>query len=110
MITWFKKLLGIVRRYDADFQGLRTSIAEARQFIQDRTSIHADVSPYRGYNQIIVVGRYKRNDYVEVFDVQDQDFSGLIDMLREMQKYGQVRRVDGPVGPFRTTIESELNR
>jgi len=111
MVKWFKKLLRIVKNYDADnvlaYTKTDTKLRELRaslhariktneQFIRERTDVSADIHCREGaHNTIIVVGRYRNRDYVEVFSVQD-DLSGFISQLRDMQRYATIRHVDAP--------------
>ena len=95
MFKLVKKLLAIVRNYDNDLKLAHKRIADLEKVIQDRTNVCLDVG-FRGANHVIVVGRYKDKDFIQCYDVKESEFSGLIDRLREMNKYGRVARVDAP--------------
>lgn len=68
---------------------------EAVNFIKDRTEVNADIN-VRGRcpNTLIVIGRYKGRDHVEIFDVENME--ALVDQLRRMQKYHHRKIIDGP--------------
>jgi len=139
MITWFKTLFKIVRKYDSMIEHLKNvnslqskinidhsnrlnevhdavHIAErARQdatqavnYIKERTEVSADINMRRNCpNTIIVVGRYKNRDYVEVFDVDDMDH--MVNDLRRMQKFHHRKVVDGPP-QFKAFVDAEMDR
>lgn len=105
MIKWFKKLkeivachkqiLKIVGSYDRDHKWFISRITQAENMIRERTDISADVHMMnRNPNQIIVTGRYRNRDYVQVFTLQDNDLRSLIEQLREMERFGVVSKID----------------
>lgn len=74
------------------------SIADAVSFIKKATTVSADISPMaRDPSMVIVVGRYRNNDYVKVFEVGG-DFSRLVDQLRDMERHCGRGRYDKPIG------------
>ena len=98
MINWIQnlkeivashsKLDHIVKSYQTDIRVLNNRMKEATDLIKDRTDISADVHLHgHNRNQIIVTGRYRSHDYVQVFTVADNELKTLIDTLREMQRY-----------------------
>lgn len=100
MIKWIKKLFQIVREYDRDNKQtngridiVRRSMAQAKGYIKERTDLHIDLRR-KAPSQIIMVGRYKNHDYVKVFNVQEEDLSDLIGIVRQMEQYGTTRSVD----------------
>ena len=115
LINWFKKLKHIVDTYDQDMEYAHARISHAKdvanesvQIIKERTTINADISPSaRDPSQIITIGRYKGRDYVQVFSIHGDDFEGLIHRLRDMERYGTVRRIDAPYG-FEMVLDQEL--
>ena len=73
-------------------------IADAVSFIKKATTVSADISPMaRDPSMVIVVGRYRNNDYVKVFEVGG-DFSRLVDQLRDMERHCGRGRYDKPIG------------
>jgi len=105
-VNWFKKLFYIVKNYDMDMLEIDDDISMCKsevrngvKLIKDRTNIHVNAPHYRGSpTQVITIGRYRKRDYVQVFSVyNDGDFQGLIDQLREMERYGNVGRSDCPI-------------
>jgi hypothetical protein len=115
MIRWFRKLREIVRNYDTDRNAIHLKICqtekraiEAENVIRSRTDIHADIH-YKSDNQIIVVGRYRNRDYVQVFHVAPDDFCAMIEKFRDMERYGYMARVDAPP-QMKVVFENELGR
>jgi len=83
---------------------------ETRQFIKDKTEVNADIHMQsKPGSTIIVCGRYRNRDYVEVFTVPNDDFVGLIEQLKQMQKYARCRRIDAPFS-MKAFIDTELGR
>ena len=73
-------------------------ITDAVSFIKNATTLSADISPMaRDPSMVIVVGRYRNNDYVKVFEVGG-DFSRLVDQLRDMERHCGRGRYDKPIG------------
>lgn len=98
LITRSQEVLDLLDSYDADHQRFSRRIREATKLIKARTEIHTDISYTRGGpNTIIICGRYRKRDYIEMFSIYDQHMDHLIRMLREMQRYGEVRHVDAPI-------------
>lgn len=107
MFSWIKKLKRIVAGYDENLRCAHARILELEQLVKDRTNIAVDVG-FRSANHVIVIGRYKNADYVQTYQIDTPEMSGLIDQLREMQKYGEVRRVDAPPS-FRAVFKRDLS-
>lgn len=122
MIKLFKKIKRIIDTFDDRLQTLHSEInhvsmtsegarnyaKESRDYIKSKTEVAADVHLMgQDRSQIIVVGRYNKRDYVEVFSVPDNELRTLIEQLREMQEYGVVRRLDTPP-TMRSFIDNEL--
>ncbi|MBK9309165.1 MAG: hypothetical protein IPN12_00190 [Rhodocyclaceae bacterium] len=105
MLKWLKKLKAIVAGYDADLRNAHARIAELEKLVRDRTNIAIDVE-FKSASHVIVVGRYKNADYVQTYALDTPDFSALIDRLRDMQRYGQVQRIDAPP-IFRAAFERD---
>lgn len=87
---------------------LNKEAKEILERVRSVTTIDADLTYLRGQpNTIIVTGRYQNRAYVNVFDIQDGDFEGLIKTLKDMQQMGRVRHIDAPP-IFRAVIERDL--
>ncbi len=95
MMNWLKKLKAIVSGYEADLRTAHARIAALENLVKDHTNIAIDVG-FSGANHVIVVGRYKNADYVQTYNIHTDDFSAFVDQLRNMERYGKVRRVDAP--------------
>ena len=115
MIKWFKKLRRIVRDFDGELSVIKTAnsstrrhVDEAVKVIKERTDITTDLHlTDHAPNQIIVTGRYRNRDYVQVFTLADNELKTLVEQLREMQRYGVVSKIDGPYG-LKAVVEKEL--
>lgn len=114
MINWIKKLFRIVRDFDSRLANserqLLARIREAEAFIRERTDVSVDCSfSARDVNSIIVLGRYRGVDYVQTFQVPGGDFEHVVQMLRDMSRYHNVRYVDAPQ-PMSAVIKRDLMR
>ncbi len=114
-ILWFKKLFLIVKDYDSDMikaydmiRACELKVSDGVNIIKERTDIHADIHlGNRNESQVIMVGRYNGRDYIQTFNLNDDDFGEIISRLRGMEKYGVVRRVDAVPG-LKACIEQDL--
>lgn len=76
-------------------------INKALKQISDQTTISADISPHSGdLNIVMVSGRYKNNDYVELISIpRDKDFQDVVFILKDLKKRNfATTRIDAPVG------------
>jgi len=113
IINWFKNLFYVVKDYhihklvfntniddlNKRMAWLETQTSHAVNIIKERTEISADIrlrGPNR--NQIIIIGRYKKRDYVEVFTTTDKQLDQLIPHLKHLEKFGVIEKVDAPTG------------
>lgn len=86
---------------------IRAEIEELGNVLRERTDASFDV----GFNKtcrIVLTGRYRNNDYVEVVDVDASDFSELVGIVRRMNKYSKVRFIDAPINLRRVNIRNLL--
>lgn len=95
MLKWLKKLIAIVAGYDADIRNAHARIADLERLVRDRTNIAVDVG-FKSASHVIVVGRYKNADYVQTYTLDTPDLASLIGQLKQMERCGVVRRLDGP--------------
>jgi len=118
MIKWFKTLFRIVRDYDAvqndtnnafvkAFRQIDGAITDssmavdraiaAEQVIRERTDVSVDAH-YRSPapSTVIVAGRYRNQDYVQVYGFDHDDFEYLVRHLKDMERHAAIRRIDGP--------------
>lgn len=121
LIEWFQELKYIVRNYASDIAkkdqqilDLRKQLAAAsqkadrtNQLLRDRTDMGVDISYSRKEDSwVILVGRFKGQDYVQTFSMNSENFDGMIQICREMQKTAVLRRCDAPP-IFRSVLERE---
>lgn len=114
IIEWFKNLFYLIRHVKTINSNLKKyynrveycldEIERTNKVIRDRTDYHVDMSMV-GYDPHIVVtiGKYKKNDYIRIHSIyNDKHFDQLIEYLKEMEKYGEIGRVEQPykVGIF----------
>ena len=108
IIQWFKnlhflivnvrKIYSELREYNDKVNFCLSEIRETNKVIKDRTNYHVDMSMV-GYDPhiVITIGKYKKNDYIRIHSIyNDKRFEELIDYLREMEKYGDLGRVEQP--------------
>ena len=94
-----KKLYGdikdIVGVYHRDQSWFMERLVQAENIIKDRTDIHVDINTHSPTpNTIIVIGKYKSGDYIQTYNVRNDDMTHLITILKDMERYGTVRTVD----------------
>lgn len=121
MIKFIKKLRYIVANFDSlmDEAQRTASLAStyarqadtrsraAQAMIKERTEVSASLScTAHGRNSIIVIGRYKKADYVQTYSVDSRDFESLIQQLRSMDRYGTVNKLEA-VPELRAIISKE---
>lgn len=106
MFSWFKKLFRIVANYDSDAARIHNALSthqyqlrHATDLIKAHTNIAVDVG-FHDAHHVIVVGRYRGQDYVNSFSIKESNFGHLIQQLKEMERYGTVRRMTSLLGLF----------
>jgi len=105
MINWVKTLFRVVRNYEHNNTVLlrEVNVALARAaaletILKERTDIHVEAPYFRGsQGTVIVCGQYRGQDFVDVFQTVPQDFTTVVDMLKQMSRYAKIRTVDAPV-------------
>ena len=107
MFSWLKSLQYVVKNYSVDLFKLKNRLdmlevyvanQQARiqtleHLIREHTNIAVDVG-FRDGHHVIVVGHLKGADYVQTFAVQEQDIAQLVGILKDMERYGKVVRID----------------
>ena len=100
LIQWFKALNSLVKNQSGINASLsrgidanNRAIDAAEKYIKDRTETHMDVNVH-GACQFVTIGRYKGNDYVEIFHVSPNSFTELVDHLRRTSRRTKCGRVD----------------
>jgi hypothetical protein len=63
--------------------------------VRERTNIAVDVN-FKSANHVIVIGRYRNSDYVQTYSIPEKDLFNIIAELKEMEKYGNAKRIDAP--------------
>lgn len=118
MISWIKNLFRIVREYDGNFnrvvqfvEATRKEVDNATHYIKKATKIHVDIAatPAKLETTVILCGRYRGKDHVQVFSLRPGDMPNLIDQLKHMQRAGEVVTIDAMHG-LDATIKRELKR
>lgn len=99
---FFKSLIYIVNNYEKqhllttyNIHALSDQIEGCEKIIKDRTNLNVDIG-FKGANHVIVVGRYKGQDYIQTYDIRNTDLGEFIHILKRMEQYGEVARVDSP--------------
>lgn len=107
MIAWVKKLLWVVRNFEAVKATADKALAQAKhaeqaaddvvRLVHDRTTVHMDLSP-GGHdpNVVILVGRYRGHDFVQVYSFHARDFEAMVEQMRAGARQGHIGRVDAP--------------
>lgn len=83
---------------------------EAVKIIRDRTRVSADIDAYspKDYpNYVVLCGRYGNFDYVQTVTLSSKDFRFIVNQLKEMRKYADIKFVDVPPN-LKHVVDSEL--
>lgn len=109
MFEWLKRLKRIVDRYDRDRATLNDRLSRVESRLRDQTTVAADVG-YRQSNYVILVGRYRNNDYVQTFELKPEDFNSVVNALVHLHRTeGSVRVLDAPP-VLRAVFNREVGR
>lgn len=91
-----KEIWNLPQKYNAVLQSnsdIRSHFNSLNTKINELTTVHADVH-MKGESQIIVIGRFKSNDYVRAFTVREESLIGLIELLKNEEHGAKVGRFD----------------
>ena len=70
-------------------------INELKEVIKERTEYHIDVCQTAKHNsQIILIGKYHKNDFVKCYSISDNEFRDLIRHCRNLEKYACRGKID----------------
>ena len=84
-----------IRGLELRTESQRKQLEITEKVFRDATDLSADLnSSSRGTSRIIVSGRFKGNDWVKVYEMQDQDFTATIGYLENMARYHKLSRID----------------
>lgn len=97
----------IIKNYKSDIRCIENRAISLESRLKEVTDIGVDVH-YRDLNSVIVIGRYKNNDYVQCYHVGQDNIASLIDRLKEMERYANVRRIDSPP-EFRAVLKNHID-
>jgi hypothetical protein len=114
----FKKLISLIKflwkseeRYLAlakRLEILTDRTLSAEKLIRDRTEVNADVAYHpKGLSTVIVMGRYRNNDFVQTYSVESPVFHSIVERLRSESRYGNVSFIDAPPA-IKQFIKQEL--
>ena len=106
--AWLAELRYIVTNHAGELRAIRRDMERLEGILRERTEVSADVGfDPRAGNTVILCGRYRNCDYVEVFTVRNDDFGEFVNHLKTLQRYGSIVRVDAPLG-FKGVLKREL--
>lgn len=102
------KIKANLENHSAILHQHETVILDARNEIIERTTVNADVHVKENSAQIVVIGRYRNADYVNIFSVRNSELNHLIERLKGMEQsmLGRMRHVDA-VPNFKSVIFRE---
>ncbi|MDZ5456969.1 hypothetical protein [Azohydromonas lata] len=94
--------------YDAELLRLQQAQRALDHLVRERTDVHADVD-LRGRSQVVLIGRYRGTDYVEIRPVAHEDLARLVDYLNTITPHARLGRVD-VAQPYRAVVANHINR
>ena len=95
-MKWLDKLLGPWKelpRQRSINGAVSASINDLAKTLRDRTDLSMDLC-YHGPSTVVLTGRYKNNDYVELHQLPQADFDWLVEELKERARYAKLNHVD----------------
>ena len=104
-IRRLRRLWRLSLQYDKDFRLTQRRVDEMLLMVNEHLVVSGDVHAKRP-SQIIVVGQYRRRDYVRVFDVDADSFNQLVEVLKDSFPGSTVGRFDHAV-PFSAVYDRE---
>ncbi len=94
-------------QYDRDFRLTQRRVDELLLMVNEHLVVSGDIHLKRP-SQIIVVGQYRRRDYVRVFNLDTESFNGLVDYLKRGFPGAKVGRFDMVgTGPFSAVYDRD---
>jgi hypothetical protein len=108
MFNFLRKLREIVKYYDMmneskekyvrdRFNTISNEVSELKKLIKERTEIDMDIG-FHEPSTVIIIGRYKGQDYVKVNYLHDKDLNYIIDYIKELERFGNLIKIDAPRG------------
>ncbi len=93
--AWWGKLFRIIDNYDnyinsliKENTSLYKEINRLNGVIKQMTSVGADVHAARKHGcTIVMIGQFRDQDYVEIFNMQVRDFEHIVRQLGEMSRH-----------------------
>ena len=118
MIKWLKKLRHSVNDYDrlqgefetleSEVDSLTSRINYLQECVGDRTTAHIDLSAMgRDPHQIVLIGQYRKHDYVNIYTVDAREFESIREHLQELRRHNRIGRIDASP-PMKAVIERDL--
>lgn len=103
---WIKKKTGFLAmsekiiQLESDVERLQFSAKRMESIIKEHVTWSADVSANHrhGPSTVVLVGRYRKKDYVNVYNIEDDQFSDLVNHLREIDRNFRRGPVDSHFG------------
>lgn len=111
LILWLQELRWIVKNYQSHREQLHQALQSNEAFIKDATTLHIDFSPHgHTKQQVILIGEYQRQDYVQIFHVDCKEFSELVSHMKKYRRFTKLGRFDAPYGmkDVRAVVEREV--
>jgi hypothetical protein len=93
--TFIRNLFYIVDTYGTTIRHLRQQVESLEDIIKERTTLNVDIG-FKGANHVIVVGKFKGQDYIQTYDVGTEDLGQFVNILQRMAQHGTINKVDAP--------------
>lgn len=88
-------IVDVLQRQSDEIYQQTNTINDLRKIIKERTEYHIDVHQRTNHNsQIILIGKFRNNDFVKCYDIPDEMFKDLIQHCRELEKYSSQGKID----------------
>ncbi len=102
ILSWIKSKLGItelerkVALQDVRIDAMRSYVEAHIKELNDLTRADVDVPVRRSNGSIVLTGVYKGKGFVRFYDLEDWQFSEVLNIVKDMTKDRKLRNVDKP--------------
>jgi len=88
------KWLGIIS-LDCKVNSLYGELRALQRIFKERTDYHLDIHQYEGSNsQIIIIGKYKKRDFVKCYSISANDLDSLIRHCKDLEVTAKIGKID----------------
>lgn len=87
-----------LRIYQTALLQTQVRLAEVEKAVGIGQSVNIDIRPVTNKHLVVMVGKYKNADHVEMYEVESEYFTGLVEYLKGRHPHAALGRLDVPLG------------